>query len=151
MVDRPTRDRLALLLRRLASGRLTTHDFEVAALERSPDPAVGAVRDWAVVFLCDLRGPRLVGRHALTAPERRAVARAVLFLRGALPYQWPPKPRWTILRSVAWLLTLGRVQSGAAAWAAWRRAGDIEVWPYTRATDVATAAAEWPIRQRPAA
>lgn len=144
VVDRASRDRLALLLRRLASGRLKTYDFEVEAhpLIYSNDPAILPIVDTVSVFFCDLRGPRLIGRKALNADERRAAARMVVFLRSDVVYEWPPMP--STLDALLWLLSFGRAGSRNGSWRDWERAGDHEAWPFIRTADCARAAAHNP-------
>lgn len=137
VIDREARDLLALLLRRLGNGRLTTYAFEREAwnLVDSEDLVIYALVDWAAIFLCDMRGLRLLGRRRLWPKERRGIAQAVLFLRSDVPYEWPPQPEWSLLKSLVWLLSLGRLESSDGGWSEWRECGEFDAWPFVTASD----------------
>jgi len=135
MVDRDARDRMALLLRRLVTGRITNDEFE-DEIPRSPaDPAVTAIyRHGAWGLYSDLHQHRLVGRLRLPREERREVARFILFLKSDLEYEWTsPGLLQGLLWTVAGLLTLGwthrlyRRRLG--------RQGEVRVWPFLRQED----------------
>ena len=137
VIDRASRDRLALLVRRLASAGLTTYEFlaEAWRLTDSPDPAILSIVDAADVFFCDLHGPRLTGRKALNRAERRSVARIVVFLRSSIPYAWPPNPDGVLLGLFLWLFTFGRLGSRRGGWGEWEQAGEVDAWPFLRIAD----------------
>lgn len=115
MVDREARNRLALTLRRLAAGRITNDECDDAIVEflslrdkpgvcdcgydlrggphdRCPecgeisDPALPELANFAWSHYGDVQTYRLNGRHALTRAERRAFARAIVFLKGDREY-----------------------------------------------------------------
>jgi hypothetical protein len=143
MIDRERRDRIACALRRFASGRSDCYDFirVMSDASRSPDPAVVAMDDeieWA--FLNS--GPkRLVDRHALTAEQRRNVARWVLFLLSDEPYGWPTRGSdfMAILRAIG---TLGA--SWRANEEAWGRTGDPTLWPFVSSSQLTRVASVHP-------
>jgi hypothetical protein len=147
MIDREWRDRVACALRRFASGRLHRYEFDrvMWGAARSADSAVVAVDDeieWAFLNY----GPnRLVGRHALTAEQRRNVARWVLFLRSDEPYEWPVRGSelLAILRAIR---TLGK--SWRANEEAWERAGERALWPFVSAGQLANVASMHPFAPR---
>jgi hypothetical protein len=116
MIDREGRDRLALGLRRLASGQITNDEFddrffepyfsfaesgkcecgyalEGLKTEICPecgrgmrDPALGDIATFGWTLYSDTRRYRLRGRYKLPRAAREAVARCVLFLDSDLPY-----------------------------------------------------------------
>jgi hypothetical protein len=116
MIDREGRDRLALGLRRLASGQLTNHEFDDDYFERfftsaeagkcecgyslagltsgicpecaraTRDAALGEIATFGWTLYSDTRRYRLRGRHKLPRIARAAVARCVLFLGSDLEY-----------------------------------------------------------------
>lgn len=85
MIDREARDRLALHVRRLAAGRMSTSRFTSRAINtRTQDPAVLEIYETIDYCFCDdlnLLGTRLVGNRKLTPRWRRYLAKCVLFLR----------------------------------------------------------------------
>jgi hypothetical protein len=93
------RNRMAELLRQLASGRITNDQFEdgLPALDRDTWPIFRAV--WGCYD--DLHEHRLRGLHRLSPHQREIFARCCLFLRSGLSYEWPRASRWTAVR--AWL------------------------------------------------
>ena len=148
MIDREWRDRIAFALRRFASGRLDRAGFGCVmwGARHSVDPAVVALDDeieWAFLNY----GPnRLVGRQALTAEQRRNVARWVLFLRSSEPYTWPIRGSdiMAIIRAIG---TLG--DSWRANEEAWARAGDRALWPFVSSSQLTRVASVHPFVRYP--
>ena len=138
MVDRAGRDRLALLLRRLASGRITNADFEGERLDRSTDEALVALGDAGWSLYNDFGIYRLHGKHALSPDALKAVARCVLFLDTDLHYEWPPR-RASVRGILTTLLTLGL--SLRRERRAWESSGPYHVWPFYRESDYQEACA----------
>ncbi len=134
MTDRDARDRMASLMRQLGSGLITNFEFETS-LPPMKDPAITEIFYYGVRQLYKPSvEERLRGELALTKEGRRNYARAILFLKSELPYEWPS---WTGFRatliSLASLFTFGYV--GAAAHVLWKRSGDYSVWPFRRIED----------------
>src|SRR5688572_22141880 len=130
MIDRPARDRFAVLLRRLASGRIHTDDFFNEVPDRSEDPAIRALFNetwWA--FYTDYGPDRYVGRKSLTPKTQRQVAQLILFLHSDTEYGWPPKPEPPLLRALANAFTFGVLGLGIdEAWNAWQARGDFDAY-----------------------
>ena len=148
MIDREWRDRIACALRRFASGHLDRAGFDhvMWGAWRSLDPAVVALED-AIEWAFLNSGPnRLVGRHALTAEQRRNVARWVLFLRSSEPYAWPIRESgvMAILRAIG---TLGI--SWRANVDAWVHAGDRALWPFVSSSQLSRVGSVHPFIRRP--
>ena len=133
MIDAEARGKLALRLRRLASGRITNAEYEAPWIRRAPDEAITACFHAGWSLYSDFRTYRLRGRDALPPETRAAIGRCVLFLHSDLPYQWPAQ-RPSILGLVGAILSLGT--SRRAARAAWARSGEDEsIWPFLRQAD----------------
>jgi hypothetical protein len=135
MIDRNARGQMVLLLRRLATGRMTNHEFDAALPTSRTDPAVDEIYyrgAWG--FYSDLSEHRLIGRHRLSRTERREIARFILFLKSDLDYEWPRRELWgELLWMLAGLLTLGL--AGRLYWRRLGRRGDVSVWPFLRGED----------------
>jgi hypothetical protein len=110
MVNRADRDRVALALRRLASGRITNREFEDRAFGRSQDAGVRAVVDATWALYDDLREHRLTGKDGLTAEERRQVAQAVLFLHSNTEYRWPASRLADVVGAILSFATAGWIK-----------------------------------------
>ena len=140
MIDRAGRDRLALHLRRLATGRITNDDYNDEYPIRSVDAGIDAVSKAGWSLYSDTWTYRLRGRNALGPETFRAVARCILFLHSDQEYEWSPDPRRGFLGLVLALITLGRADT--RDWAIWRAQGHYDVWPFLRRADFDRAAAK---------
>jgi len=145
MTDRNARDVLAVELRRLITGRITNDEFEdrvAAAVRRSSDAGVRAVRWAAWALYNDLREHRLVGEYAPTPLVRRRVAIWLLFLKSDAEYEWVDLPFWLQqVLGIPNLLTFGLVNRVLRLWQ--RRQGDCDAWPFIRHHDLTRAVTEW--------
>ena len=140
MIDRPSRDSLALLLRRLANGRVSNYEYMKGSvpLTESRDPALAAIEEIVWSNYCDCAPRRYVGRHQLSRAGRRDIARIVVFLRSDVEYEWPAQPRSTLLRAMAVLLTFGLSELFITVRHASMSFGDLAVWPFLRNHDFET-------------
>ena len=136
MIDRVGRDTLALLLRRLVTGRITNDEFEDALPGRSEDEAIWAVfRGGAWYLYGDLHEHRLVGEHELSSEQRREVAKWILFLKSNREYEWPRHRAWkSLLYWLANVLSVGLVAHIYRRW--WRRNPYRQAWPFRTAEDL---------------
>jgi hypothetical protein len=129
MIDRKSREQVALALRQFASGRLSQNELYALTtqVEHSPDRGVATLAEAIYWQFINLGPKRLVGRHAPTSEARRDVARWVLFLRSDEPYVWPDRgpSLGDIGRAV---LTLGK--SWIAQCEQRSRIGDESFWPF---------------------
>ncbi len=131
MINRVDRDKLALLLRRYAAGRITNDDLADEAPARSSDQAICPIYEFAWQLYDDLSTHRAEGRHALMPETRRMVARWILFLQSDLEYRWPSFSFMQIYNWPLNLLTLGwweRRKSRRLD--AFKRTGHFKVWPF---------------------
>ena len=93
MIDRVARDALALLVRRLGSGRLRTLKFDRLAFQiESRDPAIDAVRTQLWGCYDDFCDTRL----QVDRDGRRVLSKMVLFLRSDQAFRAAKKPKWHI-------------------------------------------------------
>lgn len=133
LIDATSRRAAAEILRQFVAGRMTNDELQ-ARWPRSSDPAVTVVSDAAWMLYSDLLEYRLVGDDRLSAPNRRIVARWIVFLHHDRPYEWPVTPAaWRFAQSVVNLLTLGLT---VQLWdRQWSRRGDVDAWPFIRRTE----------------
>ncbi len=147
------RNRMAELLRQLASGRITNDQFEDSL------PARMADAEWAVfhaAWCCfdDFHEHRLRGAHRLTPLERQLFARCVLFLRSGIPYEWPKNLehrvgvdptadkeesvpcRRSLSAHIAKLFTHRRCDDDSNDMKAKFRMIDDRIWPFYRRADL---------------
>ena len=133
MVAREERDRLAILLRRLADGRITNDDYDSEFPIASDDRAVEIIAYNGWGLYSDFPTYRLRGKHALSPAAREHVARSILVLHSDLEYEWPREPRHNLISLIVVLLTVGWVD--LRPWQEWKRQGDFPVWPFFRWAD----------------
>jgi hypothetical protein len=106
------------------------------------DPAVQEIYCRGLSGLySDLHEHRLVGRYRLSREVRREVARAILFLKSDLDYEWSRPALWQeLLWMVAGLLTL---RAGNRFYLRWMGIqGEVNTWPFLRQEDL-----EWALRK----
>lgn len=125
MIDRDGRNKLAGLVRRLASGLITNDKFE-NSIPSSNDKAISEVYCKGAWFLYDdLREYKLKGKYALSEEDKSVVVRWVLFLKTDLEYEWPSssfKERFLHFASLGML--------GKSTKELWNETGNIELWPF---------------------
>jgi hypothetical protein len=147
MIDRDSRDRVALALRQFASGRLAQNELyaRTTRARDSTDPGVTTLAEAIYWQFLNLGPKRLVGRHALSREARRGIARWVLFLRSNEPYVWPQRGPsfWDVVHAFA---TLGK--SWIAKCERWSQTGDEKFWPFVSEQQLARVAAEHPFVRR---
>lgn len=147
MIDRESRDSIALALRHFATGRTTAIDLTMATLhaDDSPDPGVGEISETIYWHYLNMGPSRLTGRHALDRESLRHLARVIVFLRSNEQYHWPivDDGILSILRA---LLTLG--YSSRKAHREWAASGDIECWPFIDAAQLQRAASSNPFARQ---
>ncbi len=139
MIDRLSRRRLAMALRRYVTGRISNDAFEDVDVDLR-DPAIGAVQGAAWSLYSDTEEHYARGLHVVRGECRRRVARWVLFLRSEREYLWPEYdfyqialPRWMECFSFGYLRRdrerREHLLRGFCA------AGDIDCWPFISRAD----------------
>ena len=137
MIDRSARNKLAELLRGLASGLISNDEFE-DSIPESEDKAINEVffnGGW--MLYSDMKEYKLKGKDALERVVKEEVARWVLFLKSNYEYSWPNVP---ILQRLLHTLTFGLFGTSYAK--VWAASGDIDVWPFLKAEHFARAKEE---------
>lgn len=139
MIDRQSRDRLALALRRYVACRITNDDLHAIDVDWRDRGAV-AVKGMSWQLYSDNYQHRADREHRLSGNDRRIVARWIIFLHADKEYLWPEFSFYSAKNLFMIILTLG----------AWRRhqrrlfeefcaAGDFECWPFISAADFQSA------------
>jgi hypothetical protein len=134
MIDGSARKNLAERLRHLATGQITNYAFEDTAV-RTKDLAVREI-EWRLAWphYDDMLKHKLIGEFALTDGIRRDFARAILFLKTDLEYEW--KHRMGIrgfLNSSFHLRPFRRTPPIRT------EGGDLRYWPFYRRSDYGAA------------
>jgi hypothetical protein len=140
VVDREARNKLAEAIRALASGLITNDEFEDKRLPyNSGDPAISEVfSKGAWLLYSDFEEYHLSNIHRLDEKTKSDVARWILFLKTDLPYEWPvTNIKQGLLLFIGNIFTLGAAHKSYAS--KYQALGDIEVWPFLRRTDYASA------------
>jgi hypothetical protein len=139
MIDRNSRDKLALTLRRYAAKRITNDELE-SAVGNTKDRGVLAVRDMAWRLYSDMCCHRAEGQYALDKDVRRKLARWILFLRTDCEYAWPDyklrQAESRLDQLMMDLFTAGRFSKRKQQrWQEFLEAGEFEVWPFLHQRD----------------
>jgi len=137
MIDRSARNKLAELLRSLATGLISNEEFE-DSIPESKDKAISEVffnGGW--LLYSDIKEYNLKGKDALEAVVKKEVARWVLFLKSNCEYSWPHVP---FTQRVLHALTFGLL--GASYAKVWASTGDVNVWPFLKIEHFAKAKEE---------
>jgi hypothetical protein len=139
MIDRLSRRRLAVALRRYVAGRISNDAFEDTEVDLR-DPAIVAVLDEAWLLYSDMEEHYARGPHAVRGEYRRRVARWVLFLRSEREYLWPEYdfyqitwPRWMEYVSFGYLRRARERREHLLR--EFSSVGDIDCWPFISRAD----------------
>ncbi|MBK1884381.1 hypothetical protein JIN85_18330 [Luteolibacter pohnpeiensis] len=137
MVDRTSRDLLALRLRQYVSGRIINDDLDDTMWEMGDDPGAVAVSEMAWQLYDDTLTHRATGRHHIDHEGRREISRWILFLDSDLEYEWPRYSFIGIDPFILSLITFGI--AGLIHHRRWKRfvgAGPFEIWPFMHQEDL---------------
>lgn len=138
MICRASRDRLALGLRRYVSGKIHNEELDAIAIDWK-DQGAAAAKMEAWFLYSDLCQHYAIGKHSLSKEQKRLVAQWIVFLHGNSEYLWPER-RWSLAFLPINLLTFG--WWGRRKFREFKKAGDIEAWPFLQATDRDRAASQ---------
>jgi len=130
MIDRKARNHMAERLRHLAAGVMTNYRFE-SLRRRSKDTVIWDLEE-RLAWPCydDLHEHCLTGGHALSYGYRRDFARAILFLKTDLEYEWTHKQGVrAFINSTFRLRPLRQIPPMRV------QGGDVRVWPFFRKSD----------------
>jgi hypothetical protein len=136
MIDRPTRDRYAELLRHFVAGQMTNFEYEghfdsIAESLDISDPAVDEIFQAMWHTYCDLRKHKMSGRDALVGENRDTAARFILFLHSDLPYEWPTSSLKGCLLNLLTVGLYGKLKKTDPT----HEKGEMDVWPFHSRTD----------------
>lgn len=130
MIHRPSRQQLALALRRYVARRITNDDLADISVDWRDRGAV-AIQEMAWRLYDDTHRHYATGRHAFTREGRRCIARWILFLQSDLEYLWP---EYSFIQTESRLLnflSFGRWNRTAhRRWREFIEVGDFDVWPF---------------------
>lgn len=130
MTHRPSRDALALALRRYVSRRITNDQLDSVAVDWRDRGAV-AVQGMAWRLYDDMYTHKAVGKHRLSPAARHEIARWVAFLHSSQEYAWPEYNLIHATPGIGSLLTFGWWgRKEARRWREFTEAGDFDVWPF---------------------
>lgn len=131
MIDRASRDRLALALRHYCAGLITNFCLENVEVEFD-DPGVVAIEDMSWLIYSDNREHYANEDHFQNRQTRHEVARWILFLMTDLEYRWPKFRAVGLMPCGLFsLLTFGWLERRRVKkWQSFATAGDYAVWPF---------------------
>jgi len=136
MIDRESRNQMALALRRLGSGRITVYEFDDIStkLKVSDDPILRAVHREAYWAFVNAGPSRYVGSNRLSRESRRSIARTVLFLISDHEFDPSLTPMSTfgaLLGDFLWCLCLGPLLRKVQVRTGRRKPDPVVVWPFS--------------------
>ena len=130
MIHRPSRNRLALALRRYVAKRITNDDLDSVAVDWR-DRGANAVKQLSWQIYDDTYAHKAVGRHALSRELKLEIARWVLFLQSDQEYLWPEYNFIRIAPGIGSFFTFGWWgRRERTRWNQFLEAGDFSVWPF---------------------
>lgn len=138
MIDRRARNKLAELLRSLASGQITNDEFEDSIPESEDKAIIEVFSNGGWCLYSDMKEYKLKGKDALEKVVKKEIARWVLFLKSNYEYAWPNVPpikRMLHTISFGWL--------GTSYAKAWSLSGDVDVWPFLKVEHFSNAKEEY--------
>ncbi len=141
MIDRFSRDRLALALRRYVSGHIHNDELDCVEVDWRDRGAV-AVQQMAWRLYDDFEQHYATGKHQIRRDARREIARWIVFLQSDIEYLWP---EYSFIQIINWpmnLLTFGWWERHKGRiWNDFCETGDFSSWPFQNAKEVSCAAA----------
>jgi hypothetical protein len=142
MIDRDSRDRLALALRRYASGRIHNDDLDGTKVDWRDRGAV-AVKQMAWNLYSDTYQHYATGKNAVSKTLKRDIARWIVFLHSDREYLWP-EYSFVQVRGLGFdILTFGwRKRVWERRWQEFRDSVDFPCWPFQDARELTGEAAK---------
>ena len=141
MINRSSRDKLALAIRRFVSGQIHNDELDEVEVDWRDRGAV-AVKEMSWNLYWDTEQHFATGKNKIQREARREIARWIIFLQSDSEYLWPDYSFVQIFNWPMNILTFGM----------WERrkkrilkefceAGDFSSWPFQNSKEVARAAA----------
>lgn len=139
MIHRPSRQHLALALRRYVACRITNDDLDDVEVDWRDRGAV-AVKQMAWQLYDDTSQHYATGRRGVKREQRRCIARWIVFLQSNTEYLWPEYSFMQIQSRLLSWLTFGRSRRREERrWREFLDAGEFEAWPFLRNSDLKNA------------
>lgn len=158
MVDNNRRKKLALHLRHLSAGQISTDVFEErisqdvtygwlpeqyyrAKENETDDPVIRPILEFSWCLYNDAYNHKLTGQHKLSAEQTKEIARFILFLHSDLEYDWTyvdltnPLIRFSFIDILKSIWTLGQHYQDLnlkreEEFELMKKTGDFELWPF---------------------
>lgn len=163
MIDKDRRKKLALHLRRLATGQISNDDFEEKVMDditkgwlpeqyyrsndcKTDDRVIQSILEYSWMLYSDLKNHKLIGKYELPEDVLKEIARYILFLHSDLEYEWKyvdmtnPLIKLTIKDLIKSVMTLGKhyieiKEQREKEFEEMRKEGDIAYWPFKTQVD----------------
>jgi retron-type reverse transcriptase len=136
MINRESRNNLALALKQYVSGRISNDDLDDIEVDWRDRGALH-IKEMAWLLYDDMKNHYAKGDFYLNKEARHEIAGWIVFLHSDLEYIWP---EYSFIQINNWLmnfLTFGwweRMKQ--MKWNEFKEAGDFEVWPFINKTDL---------------
>jgi hypothetical protein len=132
MVDKPSRERLALALRRYVSGLITNDQLDDVEVDWRDRGAV-AVKERAWGLYDDMYVHRATDTQSISRELRREISRWIIFLHTDQEYLWPEYSFDQIVNwPMNWITFGWWERNKARVFEEFMLAGDFSVWPFTK-------------------
>ena len=132
MIDRTSRGRLALALRRYVAGRIHNDDLDGTHVDWRDRGAV-AIKQMAWNLYNDTYQHFAVGKNVISRKSRRAIARWIVFLHSDREYLWPEYSFEQVSGILTFVLFSRRCER---LWKEFCATGDIESWPFQNESEM---------------
>lgn len=142
MIDRVSRDKLALVIRRFATGKITNFEFENAMFKINQnhrdsaicqDNAIECIVDYMWRFYDDLREYKAINRDKFNKDVKKHIAKIILFLQSDFEYVYPKSSSLTGFLNI---LSFGIY--GYFINKKFEKAGDMDYYPFRHRDDFDT-------------
>lgn len=133
MIDRESRDKLALITRRFATGKITNFEFDdiMCDIKSNPyDSGVESIKEYLWTFYDDLREYRATNKDKFSKDTKKHIAKIILFLYSDLEYIYPKVPPFFPILNI---LTLGIYRYFTNK--KFKKSGDINCYPFKNKED----------------
>ena len=125
MIDRTSRDKLALALRRYTSGKITNYELDDLELNYQ-DTAVNQIHLDSWYLHDDMTEHKAVGQYCVSKENRTIIARCILFLQSDREFLWIKTSPKTVLLNILSFGTYFKIN---------RKKGDFNVYPFYKVKD----------------
>ena len=152
MIHRPSRETLALALRRYVSSQITNDDLDDVDVDWRDRGAV-AVKEMAWSLYDDMHEHRVGNDLPRGSEARKTIALWIVFLHSDAEYLWPEHSFIQVFNWPLNILTFGWWERNKARrWQQFLEAGDFAAWPFCARSELeeAVSSPRFFVRGRPA-